>query len=343
MHDGVQSRGEVESLPEPFVGGGCAAEIHEIVPGEPLGVENLLLRNNSDGSYQLINRPPEGVAPNSAHLGGASANLSHVVFSENARLTSDALGGVEDVYDWSGGVVRLVAILPDGTPVAGSFAGISADGSHIFFNANGKLYVRLNAERTLQIDASQAGGSGGGGELVSASADGSKVFFLDGSSNGLTGDTVAGSGLNLYLYDFDTGRLTDLTPYGALEFQQVLAVSQDTSRVYFLAGGQLTGSQTNERGETAQAGQPNIYLSHDGTTTFIATLEESNRGSVVSPNGSFLAFVSKRSLTGYDNLSANREPQPELFLYDAIAQMLLCASCNPSGEAPSSEGTSFIG
>lgn len=355
MHDGVQSRGELEQIPNPLVGGGCAAEIHEIVPGEPLGVQNLLLRDNSDGSYQLINRPPEGVVPNSAHFQGASADLSHVVFSEDAQLTPNAPGGTEDLYDWSSGAARLVTVLPNGTPVPGSLAAgrlseshpISEGGSDILFMSGGNLYDRIDGEHTIQIDASQVGGPGGGGRLVDASVDGSKILFEDDASADLTSDTVTGSGMNLYLYDLAAGSTIDLTPGNAPEFQETMAADKSISHVYFVARAVLTGSQVNERGEKARAGEENIYIWDGGAPTFIATLRSNSTpietiDGIVSPNGSYFAFVSRRSLTGYDNLAPNHVPRSELFLYSDDTRALTCASCNPSGEPPSLEETSLI-
>jgi hypothetical protein len=65
----------------------------------------------------------------------------------------------------------------------------------------------------------------------------------------------------------------------------------------------------------------------------------------VSANGRFLAFNSERSLTGYDNLPAGGseicahitggdEPCPEIYLYDASANKLSCASCDQNGAPP---------
>jgi hypothetical protein len=340
---------------------GCGAEVVEVVSGEPQGYENLLLRDNTTGAYHLINVPPPGVTPADAHFKGASSDVSHVAFSEHASLTANAPAGVEDLYEWTGGMLRLVTILPNGATVAGSLAGentqaaaraVSADGSRIFFTAGGNLYVRVNGASTVQIDASQAGGSGGGGWFVDASTDGSRVFFTDDASVALTSDTVPGSGSNLYEYDLGTGRLTDLTPAAKAEVTSVSGSSEDGSFVYFVAGGVLTGPQTNEHGETAQGGQPNVYLSHGGATTFIATRSNQDTGAArVSPNGAFLAFVSSRSLTGYENGTPcetetgldgalSRSPLcPEIYLYGATSSQLVCASCNPSGEAPTNGAT----
>ncbi len=99
---------------------------------------------------------------------------------------------------------------------------VSEDGSRIVFVAGGNLMsvytpIGNRAHRrkghcadsslacTVQVDASQTGGLGGGGAFMRASADGSKVFFTDSDAAGLTSDTVAGSGQNLYEYDVETG------------------------------------------------------------------------------------------------------------------------------------------
>ena len=75
--------------------------------------------------------------------------------------------------------------------------------------------MRVDGERTVQLDEARGGsGPGGGGELAAVSADGTQVFFTDDATAGLTSDTVAGSGKNLYRYDVSTGQLSDLTPVG---------------------------------------------------------------------------------------------------------------------------------
>jgi hypothetical protein len=301
-------------------GGACGLE-PELVSGEPRGVNNLFVRDNTSGSYQLVNVAPPGVTPTSAAFMSVSADLGHVVFTEEAKLTPNAMNGVQNEYEWSGGVVRLLTVLHDGTPVAGSFAGISRDGSHVFFAYAGKLYARVNGASTVQVDASQAGGSGGGASFVSASADGSQVFITDDASAGLTSDTVSGSGTNLYRYDFASGRLIDLTSAGHAEVQSVTSVSGDGSYVYFEAKGSLAAGATQ--------GQPNPYLWHAGTTMLIPALGQA------SPNGAFLVIDTTQRLTGYDNTDAGTgEPNPEIYLYVAASNSLACASCNPSGASP---------
>lgn len=353
MYGGNQVAGEGRGEGGEALGGGCEGQT-ELVSGEPKDVENLFVRDNVGRSYQLVDVVPDGVTPGNAYFEGASADLSRVIFADRARLVGDAPANTRNLYEWSGGgVVRLATRLPDGSPVAGSLAAgwvgrprvISADGTRFFFTANGGLYARIDGSSTVQLDASQAGGGGGGGRFQDASVDGSQVFFTDDASAGLTSDTVAGSGANLYRYDLTTGELSDLTPGGAAGVLGVAGVSGDGSYVYFAADSALPGA-SGPGGSNPVAGQANLYVWHAGTVTFIHTdegtefaitcvWEAGRRCGRVSTSGRFFAFESLDSLTGYDNSDASTGfHDPEVYLYDASEGSLVCASCNPSGEAP---------
>jgi hypothetical protein len=285
----------------------CRGEAVEVVSGEPFS-PNLLLRNNETGTYQLINVTPPGVTPATPSLVAASADLNLVVFSENAKLTPDALNNTENLYEWSEGVVRLLRLeSPSGAPVAGTVVSISADGSDVFFTAGGNLYVRLNGgERTVQLDEARGGsGPGGGGTFAGVTADGSRVFFSDNATAGLTSDTVPGSGSNLYGYDVSTGQLSDLTPVSGAE-AALTGIDEDGSYVYLTSKGVLSGAQANQFGQTAQNGQSNLYLEHNAAITFL--MQEGGGGATVSSNGAFL-------VTGG-------------YLYSAASNRSVCASCS---------------
>ena len=164
---------------------------------------------------------------------------------------------------------------------------VSSDGSHVLFTYGGALYDRIDGQRTVQIDEKQGGpGPSGGGSLqVAATADGSKVFFLDESK--LTADSTAEAGEpDLYECALPEGaskcELTDLTVAAAGEHADVLHVTplggHDSSYVYFVAEGVLASNTrefTNSEGKTvvegAQAGKENLYLWNGEKTTFIAT------------------------------------------------------------------------
>lgn len=337
----------------------CGHEEPRLATDQPPGFErrqgfqNLFLREG-DGSYRLVNVTP-AAAPHprpartaqeyfpAAFLAG-SDDLGHVVFEEELPLTAEAerispaveeacergergcWEGHDNLYEWSegalgaGGTVRLVTVLPDGSPVEGSLAGatrnnggggaegdpgkvprslltpnvaafrhaVSADGSRIFFEAAGGLYVRQNGTATVRIDAAQSGlpgASDGGGSFMTASADGSTVYFTADASHLLTADTDPGSGQNLYRCVLPAGeggqcQLTDLTPAPAAGVLGLSGTGEGTAEeeagggpyVYFVATGVLAG------GAGAIPGQPNLYVHHDGATAFIATLAGAEEG-----------------------------------------------------------------
>jgi hypothetical protein len=346
---------------------GCGTDEPDLVADEPHGFANLFLRDNVTGAYQLVNVTPPGVTPADAGFEGSSADLRHIVFDESAPLTSDAASG-NMLYEWSGGSVRLIGLIPVGpasscsgsdcAPAAGARLGnqiegtglvaraVSADGSRVFFRAGGNLYLR-EGDTTTQIDASHGPGASGGGQFWTATADGSSVFFTDTSK--LTADaTATGSSPDLYRYDAGARALTDLTvdasDAGGAQVRGVVGASEDGSYLYFVAGGALT-TVPNSQGESATAEQPNLYVRHGGTITFIGTLAPGLTGdqhdwdgvstSRLTPDGKVMAFNSIRSLTGYDNTEVNTErPVREIFLYEAESNSLACASCNPSGARP---------
>lgn len=218
--------------------------------------------------------------------------------------------------------------------------------------------------------------------FVAATPDGLKVFFTDTEkltqgSSASTGkpdlyeyDLVAHK-----LYDvapdprFSTSGEPTAVQGTLIGMSEEGADQGDT--VYFVANGVLD-EDANQAGEKAAHGsckeesRPtaaeicNLYVSHFGgegwsTPRFIARLAETDREdwrlqdsalgeltSRVSPNGRYLAFMSERPLTGYDNRdaapAARDARDEEVFLYDDQAsepsQALKCVSCNPTGARP---------
>ena len=140
---------------------------------------------------------------------GASANLSHVVIFSEVPLTAETpekhqtVGG--GLYEWAGGQLQLVSLLPNEQQESGAFLGdkvsydargaVSSDGSRIVWTtARHELFMRdVSIEHTVRLDAVQ-GGSGGESEaqFQFASNDGSTVFFTDEAQ--LTKQSSATSG-----------------------------------------------------------------------------------------------------------------------------------------------------
>jgi hypothetical protein len=248
---------------------------------------------------------------------------------------------------------------------------ISADGSRIVFQATAdggvpdptqsgmtELYDRIGGSSTIEISAPAEGATPANStpepaRFWAASADGSLVFFTSSAELTTQSNTGAGNASeDLYQYDVNTGALTDLTvdsnPADASSGAGVLGVvgaSEDGSYVYFAAKGQL------EPGKGVD-GQPNLYLSHAGRVSFIATLSAGDEHdwsmfpaelqAYVTPDGSHLAFMSVNSLTAYDNHDQRtNEPDSEVYEYSAETDGLVCASCDPGGARPT--GSAFIG
>lgn len=286
----------------------CPHNDPPLTEDEPEGFENLFLRDVDSESYSLVNLTPANEAPADAHLQDASTDFSHIVFSENAKLTPSAPAG-DVLYEWVGGSVHLVSILPDGTPVSGRLVAeaspsssflvgfapllhsVSADGSRVIFESGGDLYERENAEMeqsqlspegdcleadmacTVQVDASATGGLGGGGQFIAATAQGTDVFFTDGGVKKLTSDTVPSSGQNLYEFDLETGQLSDLTPFASAHVLGLAGLGEEGSAWHLYIAAEGAFGEVNAEGHEPQEGAPNLYeLSRESSVAFLATL-----------------------------------------------------------------------
>jgi hypothetical protein len=235
------------------------------------------------------------------------------------------------------------------------------------------IYMRnVDDRETVQVDAPEVGSLGcgeyrasckGGPSFQLANDSATQVFFS--SEARLTTDSTSSSGApDLYMFEVTnekplTGGLTDLTVDSAepADVQgTVIGAGEDGSSgqvtsLYFVAEGVLAANENADR-EKAVAGADNLYVmqrSGSGwTTSFIAALSSedgpdwgalgSGLGELtgrVSPDGEYLAFMSDKNLTGYDNRDVESgAPDEEVFLYDAGTHTLRCASCDPTGARP---------
>jgi len=357
----------------------------------PVGFANLYWRDNESGEPHCVTNETPGMAAGltlCALYAGASADGSQVFFAANGSYAGAPKGKGFSLYQWSEeGGISLISKLPNGTAAVpqlqtgfgpglgltdecnllGNLAdAVSADGKRVFWtfvslSGSRQLLARIDGAKTVQLDAVKGGaGPAGGGRFWAASEDGSAVFFT--ATNRLTPGANS-SGADLYRYDFDapTGQeLDDLTDAAPASVLGVLGASDDGAWVYFAANGALSGEEENPNGEKAQAGQPNLYLWHEGEgIRFIATLSSkdgsawsptpTNHSARVTPDGRHLALTSRASLSGYDNtvegaagcdvsegeLSGTEPRCAEVYLYAAEDDALSCASCHPTGQRPS--------
>ncbi len=311
---------------------------------------------------------------------GASADLSHIILRSPcaefvkgtkaqcgrfAQLTSTPVhtenGGL---YEWFGGHLQLVSVFPKGeviaeasTPVTlagqagrgakeaqGFRRAVSENGERVIFMAPSgvghgiyDLYLHdFGKDETIKI---------GEGLYFTANTEASRVFYS--AAGGLNEFQVtSGPGEPL------AGTTVGLTG-GATNVVAVLGASDDGSYVYFATGTALTptavpsatcGIEEHGDEESGDVGC-NLYVRHDGVTSLVAAgwIEnlKASEWSRSSPDGRWLAFMSTRSLTGYDNRDAvSGRPDAEVYLYHAPEDLaaeagaLTCASCDPTGARP---------
>jgi hypothetical protein len=250
---------------------------------------------------------------------------------------------------------------------------VSDAGSTVFFNAQAggcipgatgpaaaQLYARIGSPGAAQATVNVA--AGGGCEssascdvtqavtYVGASSDGSKVFFTTSQAL-LPGDKDATNDIYECQLPGDDGATPvpagvvnpcpDLkavsvsgTSSGA-NVRNVLAVSENGTRVYFTATGILTDVPSSQ-GLVADGGKENLYVANTdtGTTTFIATLQEGGvevghggyPEAQVTPDGGYLVFATTADLTAGDTSTA-----AQVFRYDAQANDLIRISTGQDG------------
>lgn len=195
-----------------------------------------------------------------------------------------------------------------------------------------------------------------------AAADLSRAFFTTNSrltpDSGASGSTAGTP--DLYVYDINADKVRDLTPrFDGIEDPTVdpatadsgralglVASSEDGKRVYFVADARYD-VPPNPEGQLPSASGRNLYLAElDGIDApirlrFIASLGlgdspvwspgliTGDKAAYASPDGSVLAFGSREELTG-QALGGTTQ----IFVFDANAETLVCASCPGDGSIP---------
>ncbi len=338
-------------------------------PGERLG---YYLRT-PDGAFTRIGDALFPGAPGSnPGVVGASADLSHVVF--HFSLSGGA--AVTALYEYAGvdnqGLPRSVNVDNTGalTPGETCFNKISNDGRVIAFasGCNGgmlALWARVGGSTTVAVSGSECtrttGDSGGAcnapdaANFAGMATDGSRVFFTT-TQQLVNGDTDQSN--DLYECDVPPGTpaplgtanpcasLTEVSgAASAANVENVVKVSEDGSRVYFVAQGVLAGNLgTNDT--AAVAGDHNLYVwqkdaAHPaGQTTFVAKLQANDISRPQSTvDGRYLLFDTANKL-----LASDADEATDVYRYDADTGGLLRISIDTNGSGGNEPGAqAFIG
>jgi hypothetical protein len=317
-----------------------------------------------DGSFEPIGVGSLGTDPRATSRLITAGGI-HVIFvtgeaeKPSVRLEPTAPpSGTDAIYDRSpGGPTRVVSLLPGDVPLqAGEdaqYLGASSDGEDVVFEVEGAMYARRQNSITVPVVDEKA---------VFAGVFGGVVFYLK--------DAVTSEGLHEgEIFACDLGTAGCVGPGASSPIQigdggksTVVNISADGSRVYFSSPEQLDGVN-------GKAGADNLYVWEEGTVRFVVTLgpddlvgEElvgftagglglwttdavapayskyigpANDPSRTTPDGSVIVFESRANLTPpYDS-----EGHREVYRYDAVADELLCVSCNPTGLPAASDAT----
>jgi hypothetical protein len=250
-----------------------------------------------------------------------------------------------------------------------TYNAVSASGETVFFSAREcsdvpgepevkELYARSGGERTIAISepslpAGEAHCTSGhacftatrsAASFQGASEDGSRVFFTTNQPL-VNGDEDTTS--DLYMAEIQgqgaAAHLANLVQVShnshsaeAAEVQGVERVSEDGSRVYFVAKGALTGANAEAKSPTVGADNLYVYDTETGHLAFVATLSEEDgeewssrdeRRVQATPSGGFAVFPSLEHLTGAEDTST----VPQLFEYDAETEHLARVSIGQKG------------
>ncbi len=202
-----------------------------------------------------------------------------------------------------------------------------------------------------------------------AAADDSRVFYT--SASRLTPDAGATYGSivshdDLYAYDLAANKTRDLTPrLDGIEDPSVeatvadrarvlgVAANSDDGRVVYFAADAAYPTAPNPEGELPSPTGRNLYMAKLGADIegpvelrFVAALGAGDGGvwsigvggigngdgktAYASPDGSVLGFGSSEDLVGGEATGGTEQ----LYVYDASANTLECASCPPDGSLP---------
>ncbi len=283
-----------------------------------------------------------------------SSDLSHVVFGPYELVGTGNTAG------------RLVGVDNAGNPITPGETcpnAISPDGRVVTFmarcvNGPAELWVRINGTTTIEASASQctrtAADPGGacnapaGANFAGLATNGARVFFTT-TQQLVNGDTDHTD--DLYACDIPPGSPTPAglaNPCTSLSevsggatganVENVVRISDDGSRVYFVAQGMLAGN-LGTRDIGALQGANNLYMwqkdaTHPaGQTKFIATLDADDIRAQTTSDGRYLLFTTATPL-----LASDTDETRDVYRYDSDTGALLRLSTGALGTGGNGAG-----
>jgi len=328
---------------------------------EPTSPESLYVRG-LDGVFTRI-----GSTTALTEVVGASADLSHMIFRRGL--------GVGPLYEFVGtenqGPPSPVGVDNTGAPTPEITCGgsTSVDVRVIVFTSGcietgaPALWARVGGTATVAVSASEctrtSGDPGGAcnapadANLAGMAADGSRVFFTT-TQQLVNGDTDQTN--DLYECDIPPGSpapvgtanpcasLTEVSgATSGANVESVVHVSEDGSRVYFVATG-VRAINLGTEDAAAVAGNNNLYVWEKdavhpvGQTTFVAKLEANDIfGPQTTADGRYLVFSTASRL-----LASDTDEAYDMYRYDAETGSLLRLSTDTNGSGGNEPGAQAL-
>ena len=248
------------------------------------------------------------------------------------------------------------------------YPSVSTDGSHILMSTQGpdggvELFMRVNDAITYVVSRDEmSGGEPVDVNYLGMTESGSKVFFT--TADQLVAEDTDHS-VDLYMWSEATDSLTLVSkgPGGGSDACEPVqewtsgcgvvpvrgatradnSLAGESGDIYFYSPEQLDGQK-------GVLNQQNLYFYQGGQVHYVATFSpgeacsslgfetECGNGPVeriqVSPSGGAMAFVTNQQVTPYNN-----DGFEEMYIFSPTVGSIVCASCNPSGEPPTSDVT----
>jgi hypothetical protein len=332
------------------------------------GDGNRVYVRDFDGTFTRVGNGP--IPPSPEGFAGivevlqASDDLSHLVIGGFVLWS-----GLEYVGVGEAAVLRYVNVDNDGVTLPGGSTchdRMSRDGRVEVFTApcGGRVWARIGGTTTVAVSGSECtrGPLDPGGvcnalapaNYAGAAADGSRVFFTTAQQlvNGDTDSTP-----DLYACDIPPGTPAPVgtaNPCGSLtevsgaasraNVQSVINVSEDGSRVYFIAEGAALAGNPGANDETAVAGNHNLYVwtknaAHpDGQTTFVAAIDGNGiKGAQTTADGRYLMFSTTSPLVS-TGPGADTDGRADIYRYDAESQTMQRVSTSVTGSGGNDPG-----
>jgi hypothetical protein len=297
---------------------------------EPVGNEgsvSIYDRNLATGMTQVVSTLPGSGVTMSGEVGqlDVSSDGSRIVVGQ--WVSTDAAGNdYWHPYMHLGTDSKTVDLAPGGASGV-LYAGMSTDGTQVFFTTKDKLVTPADADESPDLYMAEVGSGGGPATLT----------LLTGLNSDACDPAANGEGNN-----WNAVGVASVDGCGPVAIGGGGGVGGESGAVYFLSPEKLDG--------TGALNQPNLFVVEDGgTPKRVTTLDPDDpvvRDSVkdseirrsdlfqASSNGQYAVFAVTASLTGFDNHGAL-----EVFRYSVADDEVECASCAASRARPAGDAT----